>query len=81
MLPDDAVAVWEFKKATAEQKVIETPDLTGLKPADAAKKLADAGLVPTTPADDTAPVGKVADQYPKAKQQVYTGTAVFLRYR
>lgn len=83
VLPDDAVAVWEFKKAAADQKVIDTPDLAGLTPAEAEKKLAEAGLVGTKPADPDAPAptGKVVDQYPRAKQPVYTRTAVFLRYR
>ena len=83
VLPDDAVAVWEFKKAAADQKVIDTPDLSGLTAADAAKKLAEVGLVATSSTDENAPApaGKVADQYPKANQSVYTNTAVFLRYR
>lgn len=83
VLPDDAVAVWEFKKAAADQKVVDVPDLTGLTAAEAEKKLAEVGLVPTksTAADAPAPTGKAVDQYPKAKQPVLTQTAVFVRYR
>lgn len=83
VLPDDAVAVWEFKKAAADQKVVDVPDLTGLTAAEAEKKLAEVGLVPTKSTDPDAPAatGKAVDQYPKAKQPVLTQTAVFVRYR
>lgn len=83
VLPDDAVAVWEFKKAAADQKVVDVPDLTGLTAAEVEKKLTEVGLVPTrsTGTDAPAPTGKAVDQYPKAKQPVLAPTAVFVRYR
>lgn len=80
----DTVACWTFAKATEDQPLIDMPDLRGLSPAEAQRKLTDAGLVPMPPAaqgtDDAGAEGsaKVADHYPRAGQRVYQGTSVYL---
>lgn len=83
--PGTPVALWTFRKAEKDQRVVKTPDVRGKTRREAGQALGAAGLVPTKPpegepatGDETAVAG---DQYPHPDQPVFAKTAVFVRYR
>ena len=84
--PGHTVAVWVFKKATGEQRIIKTPSLKGKTAKEAAKMLAEANLTAMRlPRDEDAlpepeKTWVVYDQYPRPGQPVYEKTSVHLRF-
>ena len=75
------VVGWTFVKAKSSQRIISTPDLSGLKIAEANEKLGgnESILLVDCESDAVKETGSIREQYPRAGQKVYEGTTIFVR--
>lgn len=71
------VAVWRFVKASESRKLVDVPNLRGVKVEDALKSLDELGLKPFEAAGD----GEVLDQYPEPDTKVFVGTSIYFTVR
>lgn len=78
---DDWVAVWCFRPAMPNQETVIVPDVHDLNAPEALARLQASQLFVTRYGADQELTGKVVSQYPRAGQEVYEGTHVFLRLR
>ncbi len=84
-VPDQRIAVWQFRMAKDEQEIVRVPNLVGKNVDEGFRTLQDLGLDASFLKTYSLPPGSIAsdsrdviDQYPRPRQAVYRGTTILL---